>query len=73
MPHGRWCRCRAAPPDSPPRGPAEETDACFIVRDGNGQALAAGAGKAGGDASPHPRLARRIAANITQTFLAPNL
>jgi hypothetical protein len=24
----------------PPRGPAEETDACFIVRDANGQALA---------------------------------
>ena len=59
----------------PPR--REETDACYIVRDRNGQALAyvyfeeePGGGRR---RIPHRRLARRIAANITQTFLAPNL
>jgi hypothetical protein len=28
------------PPRFPPPWPVEETDACFIVRDANGQALA---------------------------------
>jgi hypothetical protein len=42
----------------PPPWSVEETDACFIVRDDNGQALASisrGAGKAGGGAPAHPR------------------
>ena len=58
----------------------EETDACFIVRDANGQALAyvyfeeEPGRRAAARPPAHPRNeARRIAANITQTFLAPNL
>ena len=56
----------------------EETDACFIVRDANGQALAYVyfEEEPGRRAAAHLLTrdeARRIAANITQTFLAPNL
>ena len=62
----------------PPPWSVEETDACHIVRDANGQALAyvyyeQEPGRRAATHPSHPRLARRIAANITQTFLAPNL
>ena len=44
----------------PPPWSAEETDACFIVRDANGQALAyvyyeQKPGRAGGGSPAHPR------------------
>jgi hypothetical protein len=35
-----WCADLVTPRRFPPPWSAEETDACFIVRDANGQALA---------------------------------
>jgi hypothetical protein len=62
------CQPRAA---SRRPGPFEETNACFIVRDANGQALAyvyfeEEPGRPSGAEAPHPRRTRRIAANIAK-------
>ena len=67
VPRARRARCEAASRggvelrrDSPPPWSVEKTNACFIVRDANGQALACtlfrgGARPSLGGAPPHPR------------------
>jgi hypothetical protein len=55
----------------PPPWTAEETDACFIVRDATGQALGhfyfeGAAGTPRGGQAAHPDEARRIAATIAE-------
>ena len=66
MADGAFCRWAASQPVRrfPPPWTVEETDACFIVRDANGQALAYVYFE---DEPGRPRdEARRIAANIAK-------
>jgi hypothetical protein len=79
----RGCRCVESRPTTmprrfPPPWIAEETDACFIVRDANGQALAyvyfeyEPGRRAATRLMPRDE-ARRIAANIAKLLTRPRL